>query len=207
MRLTPSQQAASAALVCIMLALLACTANDTLFIRLTATPVPSLTPTPLSIQTKFSKGDKVIIVGFSEFTAISLPSLAGPFRPGVPNATTCFPNTRVDVLDVSRNTVDASDPFLYYQVRCAGKDGWLPEYSLTLFNKNDKAKIIAAEGAPMYPQAELAGQPVHTCPLDAEVTVQSMTNNPFDITDTKLFIEITCEKKRGYVLEETLGKG
>lgn len=82
--------ASGAAILMLIMAALACTANDTLFIRLTDTPPPTLTPTPLPIITKFRVGDSGVIVGLSEFATVSLPANAGPLVPGIGGAT-CFP--------------------------------------------------------------------------------------------------------------------
>src|SRR5437667_8952962 len=88
----------------LILAMLACTSNDTLFIHFTPTPVPSVTPTPLTSATRFKIKDKVY-VGSSSF---QIMMAADPEMPSsqVASLSACFQNTLVEILDVSRNRKD-----------------------------------------------------------------------------------------------------
>lgn len=197
--------ASSTVLLMLIMAALACTANDTLFIRLTDTPPPTLTPTPLPIVTKFKVGDKGVIVGLSEFAAVSLPAVAGPLVPGIGGAT-CFPNTRVTVLDVSRNINDPNDETIYYQVQCSGK-GWIAEHQLSRFNRGDKAMVKTADSsdAKLYRQPDTNSAALdQPCPNGAEVNVTGVTANPLNPRDRNIYLQVRCGTLSGWLLEEQL---
>lgn len=194
-----------AALLMLSMAALACTANDTLFIRLTDTPQPTSTPTPLPITTKFKVGDSGVVVGLSEFAAVSLPSSAGPLVPGIGGAT-CFPNTRVTVLDVSRNVSDPNDETIYYLVQCSGR-GWIAEHQFSRFNRGDKAivKTEDGSGAKLYRQSDVtSAQLDEPCPDGTEVSVTGLTANPFNPRDTNIYVQVRCGNLSGWLLEEQL---
>ncbi len=187
------------------MAALACTANDTLFIRLTDTPPPTITPTPLAITTKFKVGDNGVVVGISEFAAISLPASAGPLVPGIGGAT-CFPNTRVTVLDVSRNVNDPSDETIYYLVQCSGK-GWVAEYRFSRFNRGDTAIVKTKDGSDvkLYRRSDVnSAQLDEPCPNGTEVKVIGLTANPSDRRDRNIYVQVRCGALSGWLLEEQL---
>ncbi|PJF36643.1 MAG: hypothetical protein CUN49_04410 [Candidatus Thermofonsia Clade 1 bacterium] len=197
--------ASSLALLMFFMASLACTANDTLFIRLTDTPVPTATPTPLPITTKFKVGESGVVVGLSEFAAVSLPASAGPLVPGIGGAT-CFPNTRVTVLDVSRNINDPNDETIYYLVQCSGR-GWIAEYQFSRFNRGDKAIVQTADGsdARLYRQSDVTSAPLdQACPNGTEVSVTGLTANPFNPNDRNIYVQVRCGTVSGWLLEEQL---
>jgi hypothetical protein len=184
------------------MAALACTANDTLFIRLTDTPPPTITPTPLAITTKFKVGDSGVVVGLSEFAAVSLPASAGPLVPGIGGAT-CFPNTRVTVLDVSRNISDPNDETIYYLVQCSGK-GWIAEHLFSRFNRGDRAIVKTEDGSSvkLYRQSDVnSAQLDAPCPNGTEVKVIGLTFNP---RDRNIYIQVRCGALSGWLLEEQL---
>ncbi|CAG1000760.1 MAG: hypothetical protein IAE83_14775 [Anaerolinea sp.] len=193
----------SLALVGLVMMILACTSNDSLFIRLTETPTPSLTPTPLALETKLKKGDSALVIGLSDFASINMPPLPGPFQPGMAGGMTCFPNTKVSVLDISRNLSDPDDPTLYYQVQCNGI-GWAPEWSLARFSRGDKPVVSAEAGAPLYSTADASGSPVGTCPSGSEAEVLKAGRNPSNDSDLNVYIEISCGTQQGWVVEDTL---
>lgn len=197
--------ASGAVLLMLIMAALACTANDTLFIRLTDTPPPTITPTPLPITTKFRVGDSGVIVGLSEFAAVSLPALPGPLVPGIGGAT-CFPNTRVTVLDVSRNINDPTDETIYYLVQCSGR-GWIAEYQFSRFNRGDRAVVKPEEGGDvkLYRQADVnSAQLDQPCPNGTEVSVTGVTANPFNPRDRNIYLQVRCGTLSGWLLEEQL---
>ncbi len=197
--------ASGAALLMLIMAALACTANDTLFIRLTDTPPPTLTPTPLPIITKFRVGDSGVIVGLSEFATVSLPANAGPLVPGIGGAT-CFPNTRVTVLDVSRNINDPNDEMIYYLVQCSGR-GWVAEYQFSRFNRGDKAVVKTADGGDvkLYRQPNVNAATLdQPCPNGTEVSVTGVTANPSDPRDRNIYLQVRCGTLSGWLLEEHL---
>jgi hypothetical protein len=194
-----------AAFLMLSMAAIACTANDTLFIRLTDTPPPTLTPTPLPITTKFKVGDSGVVVGLSEFAAVSLPASAGPLVPGIGGAT-CFPNTRVTVLDVSRNINDPNDETIYYLVQCSGR-GWIAEYQFSRFNRGDKAIVKTQDGndIKLYRQSDVnSAQLDEPCPNGTEVSVIGLTANPFNPRDRNIYVQVRCGALSGWLLEEQL---
>jgi hypothetical protein len=194
-----------AAFLMLSIAALACTANDTLFIRLTDTPPPTITPTPLPITTKFKVGDSGVVVGLSEFAAVSLPASAGPLVPGIGGAT-CFPNTRVTVLDVSRNINDPNDETIYYLVQCSGR-GWIAEYQFSRFNRGDKAIVKTEDGSDvkLYRQSDVnSAQLDAPCPNGTEVNVIGLTANPFNPRDRNIYVQVRCGALSGWLLEEQL---
>lgn len=76
-------------LVSLFMAMLACTSNDTLFIHLTDTPAPSITPTPLTQETRFKIGDKTTVVLVSDFASMHLASFPASLRAAM-RAVTAF---------------------------------------------------------------------------------------------------------------------
>src|SRR5690349_10778072 len=86
-----------AALVGCLLAILACTSNDTLFIKLTATPVPSITPTQLTLTGGYKVNDKPYLVGAT--FQIPLTIEPGPPVNAASALSICFPNTQVTIND------------------------------------------------------------------------------------------------------------
>jgi hypothetical protein len=188
------------------MAIVACTANDTLFIRLTATPAPTITPTPLSLDTRFKVGDTAVVVGVSAFAGVSFPPLPGPFRPGVPGNVTCFPNSKVPVRDVSRNTADPDDETLYYLVECPQR-GWAAEYNLSRFAQYENAVVKSADGsgAPMWRNTDASSEPLpETCPDGETITIQLLMNNPSDTSDSNIYVQTSCAGQGGFLLETDL---
>jgi hypothetical protein len=195
------------ALCSLALAALACTANDTLFIRLTQTPTPTITPTPLALQTRLKVGDTVTVIGFSEFQSVNAADLPGPPVAGISNAA-CFPNTKVPVLDISLSLRDSADPVIYYQVRCSGRTGWLADYQLSRFVRNDAAVVQSGgEGAILHSAADQTTAGSARCADGTQVQVRGValntaTRNLAD--DPHLYVQVDCDGQSGYVWEELL---
>jgi hypothetical protein len=188
------------------MAILACTANDTLFIRLTETPAPTITPTPLSLETRFSVGDTAVVVGVSNFAGVNLPPLPGPFRPGVPGNVTCFPNSKVPILDISLNTANPDDPTVYYLVECPTR-GWAADFNLARFSQFDTAVVQSSDGngARMWRNTDASNEPLpETCPDGESVTIQLLMNNPSKPGDPNIYVQTTCAGQSGYLLESDL---
>jgi hypothetical protein len=107
-------------------AALACWSSDTLFIQLTATPVPTPTLPVVEVESLFRIGDTVQIaaqgVGSVYLTEAPEPVTR---RNRVPNAN-CYPNSTVTIAAVQR-----VDEITYYQVACnADAPGWVAEQFL-----------------------------------------------------------------------------
>lgn len=198
-----------AGLLSLLLAMLACTSNDSLFIRLTATPVPSLTPTPLTSETRFKIKDKVFIAA----SGFQITMATGPEMPSsqVAALSTCFPNTQVEILDVSRNRTDPTDTGLYYQVQCGASSGWLPEFWLTYLDPAGTAVVKSKDGkgATLYSSPDVKSQPAAPTPCADGTTVQisSIVLNP-DASDTNpdtnIYVQVSCGSLTGYALESAL---
>lgn len=190
----------------LVMAILACTANDTLFIRLTATPAPTITPTPLALETRFNVGDTAVVVGVSAFAGVNLPPLPGPFRPGVSGNVTCFPNSKVPIRDISKNTSDAGDETIYYLVECPMR-GWAADFNLSRFAQYDTAVVKSADGsgARMWRNTDSSGEPLpETCPDGESITIQLLMNNPANSRDPNIYIQTTCAGQSGFLLEGDL---
>src|SRR5260221_12196490 len=145
------------AMLALLLAALACTSNDTLFIKLTATPIPTVPPTALSGNTRYKKGDKLYAVEAQRVISLSgQPTAKIDVEGGM---LTCFRNTQVIVLDASKSVTDPKDPTIYYQIDCGGGGvGWLPEYKLTPLNPGGGTAIVKSpdgKGAPIYSQSTI----------------------------------------------------
>lgn len=207
------QQAAATVpwLVCAMLilAILACTSNDTLFIKLTATPVPTITPTPLKIETKFKAKDKAYIVGWTfQITMATQPQMP---ESQVATLSTCFQNTQIEILDVSRNVSDPKDTGYYYNIQCAAATGWVPEFWLTRLDPSGAAVVKSADGtgAILYSDSKISSKPAsdRPCPDGTKVTISALTLNADatpDKPDTNIYAQVTCGSTSGYALESAL---
>lgn len=207
-----STVALSTVLLMLMAALLACTSNDTLFIKLTLTPVPSLTPTPLVLETRFSRNDKVFLVGSQRLIEFAA-------RPGekdlisAQKSGSCIRNTSVTVLDVSRSVLDQQDTAIYYKLDCGGSgQGWLPEFYVSIFNpRNGSAQIKTKDGkgAPLFEaaNAKSATAASKSCPEATKVTVTDLTREidlSRDVQSVIIYARVNCGSERGYVLESNL---
>jgi len=103
----------------------ACWSSDTLFISLTATPVPTPTREAFAVDSTFQVGDSAVIVG-QGIASIYLTQNPEPVtrRNRVPNAA-CYPNTTVEI-----SAVERVDTLTYYRVECNNAMGWLAETNL-----------------------------------------------------------------------------
>jgi hypothetical protein len=197
------------ALLGLVAAVLACTSNDTLFIKLTATPVPSPSPTALAMETRFKIGDKPTIA--SATFQITMANRPEPPSSVVAALSTCFPNTQVEVTDVSRNRTDPQDPGIYYQVQCAAASGWVPEYWLTFLSPSGSAVVKSKDGkgATLYRNADAASKPVspNPCADGTTVPISGLSLNPDASAtnpDTNIYVQVTCDGVTGYALESAL---
>ncbi len=200
------------AAVSLLLATLACTTNDNLFgvpfVRLTSTPTPTITPTPLAIDTKFRINDKATVATNSDFKALLSPPLPGPPRPGRPNSS-CFPNTTLTILGVSKNTEDQSDSMIYYQVQCPGSDkGWLPELNLAHFAKGESPILKTKDGNGFKllssPNRESNPASEEPCPEGTSLYIERVTTNPTNDADPNIYFQVTCGIDTGFVPESVL---
>ena len=107
-------------------AALACWSSDTLFITLTATPLPTPTLPVVEVESLYKVGDTAQIaaqgVGSVYLTEAPEPVTR---RNRVANAN-CYPNSTVTIMAVQR-----IDDVTYYQVACnVNAPGWLAEQFL-----------------------------------------------------------------------------
>ena|SRR5579871_2364450 len=108
------------------LPLLACWSSDTLFIKLTATPVPTLTPTPQAINSKYKVGDNVTIASQGLFGAVYLTTAPEPeTRSNRVEGAVCNPGTPIPI-----QSVQQVGGVTYYQVECNNATGWTAESNL-----------------------------------------------------------------------------
>ncbi|MBX3065340.1 MAG: hypothetical protein KF726_20350 [Anaerolineae bacterium] len=193
----------AAATIMLMLAVLACTANDTLFIHLTETPVPTITPTPFVGANKFKIGDTAQIIGPSAFQQVGMAGVPGPYIPAQ-SPGLCLPGIAVKILDVATGQNASGEAAIYYQLSCSGgRSGWLAEYQLTAFLKNAPIVIASKDGtgATLYFQNDANGRTMpDKCP-DGTKTLVSEVLSGKSPTDTNVYIQVDCNKVRAYVLE------
>ncbi|MCC7451549.1 MAG: hypothetical protein IT324_29340 [Anaerolineae bacterium] len=203
------------AVLALLLAGLACTSADTNpftgnpIIQLTATPVPTITPTPLAIQTRFKVGDQATTVS----ATFQMILLDGPLAPGGAAASNalCFPNTSVKILTVSRNRTDTKDPHIYYEIECGASQGWVPEYWITPLTPNGSATVKSPDGkgAPVYSSPDIQSKPVDGSPCadGTKVSVDSLTANPNSTDaapDLNIYVQTTCGSASGYMVDSML---
>jgi hypothetical protein len=200
---------ASFSLISLILAIVACTSNDTLFIQLTPTPVPSITPTPLAAGTRFKIKDKAYVI--SSTIQVLLTAEPGPLETQPGATTICFPNTLVEVSDVSKNQNDSKDPTIYYKVSCASSEGWVPEFWMTSLDPTGSAVVKSKDGkgAKIYSDtntsAELASPT--PCADGTTVAISKITLNLDSTTSTpdhNIYVQVTCGNTTGYVLDTEL---
>lgn len=199
--------------IALIVAMLACTSNDTLFIKLTLTPVPTVTPTPLvGVDTKYKKGDQVYAVDAERI--ISLGSQAGDTGGTIgAGFISCFRNSQVNVLDISKSVVNATDPDIYYQIDCGpGGQGWLPQYKLMAFNPDGGTAVIKSpdgKGAPIYKdsttKAALASD--KPCPDGTQVKITDATRD-IDLSaktvDKNIYLQVQCGDTSGWIVDSML---
>jgi len=195
----------------LIMAMLACTSNDTLFIKLTATPSPTITPTPLNIQTKYQKGQQLYAVDAQK--VITFDEQPGSQGVSGFSMTSCFRNTQVTILDASMSISDPKDPWVYYQVDCgSGGQGWVPEYKLTPFNPSGGMAVVKSpdgKGAPIYSEGDVKS-PLATqapCPDGTKVEITDIlrsTNLSATEEDTNKYARVDCNGTNGYIVESML---
>ncbi len=197
----------------LLLAALACTSSDTFLgqpiIRLTTTPVPTITPTPLAVKTRFKVGDQATTVA----ATFQMILLDGPMPPGGASAANavCFPNTSVKILTVSRNRTDAKDSHIYYEVECGASQGWVPEYWITPLTPNGSAVVKSPDGkgATVYsaPDVKSPPAPGSPCADGTKISADSLTTNPNAsdaAPDNNVYVQTTCGSASGYVVDSML---
>ncbi len=114
-------------LIALLLCLpLACWSSDTLFIKLTDTPVPTLTPTAQTIDSKFKIGATVTVPSQGVFGAVYLTVNPEPeTRRNRVQGGVCNPGTAIPVQGVQQ-----VEGVTYYLVECNNATGWTAESNL-----------------------------------------------------------------------------
>jgi hypothetical protein len=123
----PARRLASLTLLALLLLMpLACWSSDTLFINLTATPVPTLTPTSQGIDSRYKVGDTVTVPSQGVFGAVYLTVNPEPAtRRNRVQGGVCNPGTAIPVKGVQQ-----VDGVTYYLVECNNATGWTAESNL-----------------------------------------------------------------------------
>jgi hypothetical protein len=106
------------------LAALACNSDQEWIIPRTATPTPTNTPVPMTVDTEFQIGDSAVVVG----AAFQIPQTNFPEADARNNRVIgggCFPGTTVEIQEVAQG----DDNNIYYKVGCI-LDGWIPAENL-----------------------------------------------------------------------------
>ena len=106
---------------------MACWSSDSLFISLTATPIPVPTQERAAVDSLYQIGDVVLIasqgIGSVYLTVDPEPVTR---RNRVPNAA-CYANSQVEITEVEQ-----VDGVTYYRIECNNAPGWVAESSLSL---------------------------------------------------------------------------
>jgi hypothetical protein len=197
----------------LILAVLACTSNDTLFIKLTPAPTPTIAPTALPVDTvtSYKVGDSVYALSSKQQVELS-------DRPGEKSLSSsgtfanCFRNEKVTITEVARSVVQSDDPFFYYKIKCKDAQGWVAEYDLTLFNPSNGKAVIKSpdgKGAVLYQKADQTSKPVQDAPCEdgTQVTITGMSrilNIGAKAEDPTKYARVKCGSVTGYVLENLL---
>jgi len=199
--------------VALILAILACTSNDTLFIKLTSTPVPTVTPTPLvGVDTRYKRGDQLYAVDAERI--INLGSQAGDTGGVIGSGfLSCFRNSQVTVQDISKSVVDPSDSDIYYQVDCgSGGQGWLPQYKLMPYNPDGGMAVIKSpdgKGAPLFKDSTMKSALASDkpCPDGTQVKISDATRN-IDLSsktlDKNIYLQVQCGDTSGWIVDSML---
>ncbi len=101
---------------------LACWSSDTLIIRPTLTPVPTVAPPTPNFVSKYAIGDKVTVVttGIAPLYITQRPE--PPSRSNRVANAACYANTVVTV-----EAMQQVDAVTYYQITCNNLSGWVSE--------------------------------------------------------------------------------
>jgi len=101
----------------------ACWSSDRAFITLTATPVPTVTPTLQAVSDSLYKVGQTVTVSSVGLGAIYLTqSPEAPTRRNRVQGAVCNPGSAIPVSAVNR-----AGGTTYYQVTCNGATGWVAE--------------------------------------------------------------------------------
>lgn len=174
-------------------ALLACTSNDTLFIHLTATPIPTATPTPSAAQSRFRPGRQATFVGSGAPAAL----LSAP-DPSARSATAaCFTATLITIEEVR---IVGAEPF--YRVTCASQQGWVAERNLTTYKAGDtftasQDMFLTNDPGPDDPQAPNRAS---SQPCRAGQTL-SILDFAFYAPEGRIYLNVQCGAAVGWVPE------
>lgn len=188
-----SRQWHGVGLVCLMsvLAVLACTSNDTLLIHLTATPLPIPTPTAVSAATRFKIGDKpVFVAAASPQRLLQSPDVND--RSG--GTDLCFTSTQVTISDVAIG----KDHIVYYRVKCASANGWTLEGNLTLLKPGSSATLktdsfLTNDPGPDDPDNRAANE---VCKAAVTIGVLDLAMTP---RDNIIYAQVQCGAAVGWL--------
>jgi hypothetical protein len=180
-------------LPCIMLivAILACTSNDTLFIQLTQTPIPTATVTRAAVQTRFATGDKLTYVA-----ATSPGVLLNSADANDKSTSLCFTGTQVTINDAS-----VKDKTAFYKIKCASYEGWTPENNLTLIRANSNATLAQATALTTDPEPDATTNRAGMCPANSTVSVLDLAISPLD---GRIYANVQCATVTGWLPERSL---
>ncbi len=180
----------------LLLMMLACTSNDTLFIQLTATPPPTLTATPLAAVTRFKIGDKPVFVAAASPQALYASPNAND-KSGSSNL--CFSSTQVAITDLAIGV----DNTVYYKIKCASANGWTLETNLTLLKAGSSAALkmdtyLTNDPGSDDPTNRAADQP---CKAGTKVGVLDLAMMP---KEKVIYVQIQCGAMVGWLNDTAL---
>jgi hypothetical protein len=174
-----------------IIAALACTSNDTFFIHLTETPIPSPTVTRAAIQTRFTVGDKLTYVGAS-----SPGILFNSADPNDKSTALCYTGTLVTI-----NDAGVKDKLTFYKIKCASSEGWTTENTLTPLRVNSTATLAQAVALTTDPEPDATTNRAGMCPASTNVVVLDLALSPLD---ARIYANGQCGTLTGWLPERAL---
>lgn len=175
----------------VMFVLLACTSNDTLFIHLTETPIPTLTVTRAPVQSRFVPGDKLTYVAASS-PGVLLNSANASDK----STALCYTGTQVTINDAT-----VKDKNTFYKIKCASSEGWTLETTLTPIRPNATATTTAAGALITDPEPDATTNRAGMCANNATVTVLDLAISPLD---GRIYANVQCGTVTGWLPERGL---
>ncbi len=172
-----------------LIAALACTSNDTLFIHLTNTPVPTVTPTAALTSSRYQAGDMLTFVAQpSPGTLAESADRAGNASGGA----LCFTGTQVTVLQGSATA---------YQIRCASAVGWAREANLTALAVGGRAIVQAETFVTDDPEPDATTNRADTTPCKANAATSILD---LATSGGVIYANVQCGTAVGWLPEAAL---
>lgn len=183
-------------LLALLVTLLACTSNDTLFIHLTATPLPTPTATPLAVVTRYKVGDKPVFVAASSPQTLFASPNTNDKSGG---ADLCFTSTQVSITGIAIG----ADGATYYKIKCAAANGWTLEANLTPLKPGASATVKIDTNLTNDPELDNPNDRAVNAPCKADTTV-GVLDLAMTPKDKIIYAQIQCGAAVGWLPDAAL---